>query len=359
MKYINIIHSFPENNHKFKSFCDLTFEINTLQNTYVSNLNDVNDVNKYDIVVIHYLRFEDCRFLSNHDINKPVIWFCWGADIFSQGKFYNKFLLAKTKLLRRNLSFKLGLISGIKQIIKEKTPLSIDCTQISKNKFETINDKIDYCVPVMPGDFELIKKNYKLNCKLFHLNYVNPLIQNNSFEEVSGNNILLGNSSSFTNNHLEAIDQLSKIDLKSSLVIIPLSYGDKHLATFVADYARKKLGENKVEILDKFITSSDYNNILQSCEIMIFNHLRQQAVGNVIQCLLNGSHLYLRKESTVYQFLKHHNFVISALNNIRELKRLGKNDIDYNRKKALEVFGAKSQHKKIASLIEEVMKHNQ
>jgi hypothetical protein len=354
MQTIKILHSFPEKETKFKDYCRLTFEIDRFENTYVSNLDEVTNYSEFDVVILHYLRKEDYIYLANNKIDKPIIWFCWGADIFNQGRFYNKFLLHETKLLRRRSSFKHSLLGGLKQIIKEIVPVTIDYSKTSRAKFLALN-QIDYIVPVMPRDYNLIIENYEVNFLLHHLNYVNPLIGQNSYNGISGQNVLLGNSASFTNNHVEAIDQLSKIDLKGRKLIIPLSYGNSDLSNYIAEYANRVLGKDRVIILKDFIPFSEYNEILSSCEIVIMNHLRQQAAGNIVQSLLNGAHIYLRKESTIYQFLHENGFKISCFNDVSELEGLSQENILFNRSKAEKIFGAEAQHKKLMDLMNKAL----
>ena len=352
---IKLLHSFPSKEEKFKEFCRLTFEIDELDNTYVSNISGVDNLDNFDAIVLHYFRREDFTYLVKYEIELPVVWFCWGADILNQGKFYNKFLLRKTKRLRTKISFKQGFLMGIKQLVKEIFPVTIDFSTVSRTKLLALK-KIDFIVPVMPGDFSLIKKNYEVGFALHHLNYVNPLVERDSFGDITGKNILLGNSASYTNNHIEAIDKLSEIELEERKIIIPLSYGNNNIAEYISDYANNKLGDERVIILKEFIPFSEYNDILNSCEIVIMNHQRQQAVGNVVQSLLNGAHLYLREESTVYKYLKDCGIKISSFNKASKLEGLNNDDVILNRAKAKEVFGSETQHKKLMVLFERALK---
>lgn len=353
---VKLLHSFPDVESKFKEYCRLTFEINELENTYVSNLTEASHVNNYDAIVLHYLRVEDRNFLLDNKVDKPIIWFCWGGDIFNKGKFYNKFLLPKTKRLKRHHNpVKKSLLSLLKQLIIEIFPVKVNSTTSSSPMMLAI-DEIDYIVPVMPGDYELIKSKYNINAELYHLNYVNPIVEEKIDWKVSGNNILLGNSATYSNNHIEAIDQLRKYNLKNRKIVIPLSYGKEDVADYIASYATEVLGKEKVFLLKDFLSFSKYNEILNTCEIVIMNQLRQQAVGNIVQSLINGSHLYLRTESTVYQFLKENDFKVSAFNNTNRLEGLSEDEILYNRKKAKKVFGAENQHHKLLSLMKKAIK---
>lgn len=351
---LRILHSFPVYEDKFKVACSLLFTLDNISNTYVSNLSNSINIRDFDLIILHYLRYEDSQFLMENKIDVPVIWFFWGGDIFNNGKFYNTFLLHKTICFRRKLHFRKGFINGVKHYIKEIMPWIIDLTQINRYKLDALN-KIDYVITVVPDDYDLLKKKYNFNAKHFHLNYGNPLVESDIIKIVNGKNILLGNSSSFTNNYFEAIDKLSILNLDDRKVIIPLSYGDKIFAEFVADYALKKLGVNKVNILKDFIPFSDYNDLLLTCEIVIMNHKRQQAVGNIVQSLVNGAHIYLRSESTVYQYLKDCGFKISAFNGIRSLSNLSYEDILLNRGLAKKIFGIEVQQKNLKMLINEAL----
>src|SRR5690606_28840957 len=104
--------------------------------------------------------------------------------------------------------------------------------------------KVNLIVPIVPGGYHLLKSQYKVTAGLFHMNYVNPIFLAPQASEAVGHNILLGNSSSYTNNHIEAIDQIANLDLQDRRVIIPLNYGDKDYGLFVKSYAYKTLGKN-------------------------------------------------------------------------------------------------------------------
>lgn len=351
---VNILHSFPIKEDKFKLPCTLLFNMDNISNTYVDELSLAINFNQFDFIILHSLRQNDCLFLLKNQLTIPVIWFFWGGEFFNNGKFHSVFLLNRTKRFRRKLFFNLGVVKGIKLLVKETMPWLINLSNAKSVKLATLKN-INYIVPVVPGDYYLLKNIYDFKARLFHLNYGNPLAELDSLKNVNGRNIFLGNSSSYTNNHFDAIDDLARIDLEGRKVIIPLSYGDTILAECVSEYAKNKLGENKVFILKEFMSFADYNDILLSCEIVIMNHKRQQAVGNIVQSLLNGSHIYLRMESTVYQYLEDCGFKISGFNNIKILSGLSHEDVHLNRELSKKIFGSELQHQKLQSLINQIL----
>ena len=48
----------------------------------------------------------------------------------------------------------------------------------------------------------------------------------------------------------------------------------------------------------------EYNKIINSCNVGIFYHDRQQSMGNIIELLLNGSKLFFKKRLHIICILK-------------------------------------------------------
>lgn len=337
---------------KFISYCKATFQIKDLENLFIKSqeLHEDHQLIKIaDVLIIHYLQNNLAYFLLNSSLPIPVIWFCWGGDVFDLGIFYNNFVFGKTKRLRVRLAFQNNFAVGIRTLAKTLFPRVFNMDKTTRTIIDAIN-KVDVVVPVMPGDYQLLKKVFKIKPALFHLNYVNPIFEQEN-QGIKSNNILVGNSANFTSNHLEAIDRLSKMDLGNRKIIIPLNYGDEFSRNYVCQYAKKKI-PNNVECITEFLPFKDYQKVLFTCSIVIMNHLRQQAVGNIVQAILNGANVYLNRSSTVYQFLKEQDFKISEMDELTELRDLNQQEREFNRSKCLEVFGAERQHKKVKELIQ-------
>lgn len=350
MKKKTIIHVID--NRKFIPSCKATFEIKQVSNLYFTSSRFVEDVEvlkSADLLIIHFLDHQLSVFLNRFVTPVPVVWFLWGGEISELGKFYNKILFRKTKILRIRLAFRKNFNLGLRTLAKTTFPQLYDNDQASQILIKSFR-KIDVIVPVVPGDYTLLKKNYKVNSSMFHLNYANPLVEEFQEQKLTSNNILLGNSATFSGNHLEAIDRLATIDLKKRKVIIPLSYGDEIYGNYIRDYAKRRLRSNAQCLID-FLPYEDYQKILLSCSVVIMNHLRQQALGNIVQAIMNGTNIYLNKSTTVYTYLKEKGFIISEMSDLQNLKELSEEEIIYNRAKCIDVFGVKQQHKKVQELI--------
>jgi hypothetical protein len=120
--------------------------------------------------------------------------------------------------------------------------------------------------------------------------------------KVKGANILLGNSASATNNHLEAIDILKKININGRKVISPLSYGQEDYANAVELYGNQQL-PLKFETVRKFMPLQHYNELICSCGCVVMNHYRSQAMGTLISSIYLGAKVFLN-ETDAYHYFK-------------------------------------------------------
>ena len=120
-----------------------------------------------------------------------------------------------------------------------------------------------------------------------------------------GKSILLGNSASPTNNHLDLLGLLTKIDLGSRKIVAPLSYGDPDYAAAVARAGRRLLGDRFTAITE-FLPLDEYNAIVADCGIVMMGHLRQEGLGNVLRAIWQGARLVLDSRNPITRHLQAH-----------------------------------------------------
>jgi len=123
--------------------------------------------------------------------------------------------------------------------------------------------------------------------------------------------ILLGNSATATNNHIEVISWVSQHKTNFNVCHIPLSYGDSTIQLSVAKHATKKL-PTQAHILRGFMAKKDYFAMLESTEYVIMNHCRQQALGNVLWGLATGRTIYLNHAGPIFKACIYHGLHIKS-----------------------------------------------
>lgn len=313
---------------------------------------------QYEFVVLHWLDDFKKQLILNAPKDVKFLWIGWGGDYYC---YLNKNLfLPVTEQLVKNIyqnNFHLILKSKIKSFIKQKLLL-----RDIKNLEEVIN-RINYFAPVLEEDYNSVASYFKeFKPKYISWNYgtlEDDLIKTDN-KNITGANILIGNSATPENNHLDILNMLKKIGIGNRKIIIPLSYGDMVYKKHVEKKAQDFFGD-KVEILKTFIPILDYNKIIQTCSIVIMNHLRQQALGNIVTMMYYGAKIFLNKESPVYSFFKKNGAIIFNLDEIKENTfndMLTSEEVLINRKILEKYWSREVILKKTLTLIETLRNNN-
>ena len=308
---------------------------------YSKNRKSVNEISKqiknYDLIVLHNLLCFHAKIVKKNP--KAIYnWVFFGAEIYNRHNlFKNSILGDKTKkLIKKELIFK-KYKTYLRNIIKYGVPNTVTYA------FKYIKH-IDYFTILHKEEYNLFLEKGILDSKMKWLKYtyypIEFIFNKNKDVKINGNNILLGNSAALTNNSIEAIDILKTLDLGDRKVIIPLSYGDLQYIDDIINYGKKELGNNFYPITN-FMPLDDYNNMLQTCNVLIINSYRQQAVGNILASMWMGAKVFLDYRNTFYHYLKRIGCSVYLINDLSDtnLNNLSFEQIEYNRKILLQEIG--------------------
>lgn len=152
----------------------------------------------------------------------------------------------------------------------------------------------------VPGDYDLAKKWHGTNAKYFNCFFYPSSINlnfslENKIEEKKY--ILLGNSASQSNNHIEMLERMRGFKDENVEIVVPLSYGDEAYANEVTRVGVEIFG-NKFNALTSFMSFSDYSKLLNKIDIAIFDVNRQQGMGNIVTLIAMGKKVYIRNSIT-------------------------------------------------------------
>ncbi len=225
---------------------------------------------------------------------------------------------------------------------------------LSKLIFKSVVEKLGCIVSQIKGDIDFARQYFNFKGKtidsfLYPSNFFNPLELRKKTDNTLW--IQIGNSSHESNNHIDAINRISYLKEDDVKIICPLSYGNKKHAATVIKRGKEVFGDKFIP-LTTFIPLEEYLEILSKIDIAIFNHWRQQAVGNITTLLGLGKTVYIRKEVTTWQLLEEKGIKILDFSLVTELLTLPESDRasnaeiikrNYNKetliKQSKEVFG--------------------
>lgn len=238
-------------------------------------------------------------------------WFIWGADLYR----YNA----------RKKNFK----SRVKEFLRR-----------------IVFKKIGYLVTYVKGDFELAKEWYNSKGKFVEcIMYTSNLytLENYEKKEKENINILLGNSSDPTNNHIDSLERLLPFKGDNIKIYSPLSYGDPAYADKINSIGKQWFGERFIAIRD-FMSLEQYNEFLTTIDIAIFNHDRQQAMGNTIKLLGLGKTVYIRENTSQWEFFNEKEISVKS---IEKLESLSYSLNEVNVKKVRDYFSLENYLKQL------------
>ena len=264
---------------------------------------------KADLIILYGLNYSTAKWVDQTKSPDKFLWMILGAELYQNPYIFKESLFGeRTRQLNRKLGTKPNLQERLKNIYRQfryNVPKIKEEEKLLQIK-ESIS-KINFFGSLFKEEIEMLKNNCILGQEAIfqHFSFypIEYFTEGKVNNKVYGTNILLGNSASFTNNHLEAFNHLKELNLSGRKVITPLSYGDIRYAKKITQEGQKILGSSFKPLLN-FMPMKEYNEVLFTCSIVVMNHYRQQGVGNILTSLWIGCKVYLSEKNLVFDYLK-------------------------------------------------------
>ena len=121
--------------------------------------------------------------------------------------------------------------------------------------------------------------------------------------------ILVGNSGAQTNNHAEALHWLQAAGATAD-VVCPMGYGGtpEYVAS-IAGLGMRLFGERFKPILQQ-LSPQEFDRLLYSADVLVFNHERQQGLFSLTRMLDLGRKVYVRGDTSLYRMLVSQGFCV-------------------------------------------------
>lgn len=267
---------------------------------------------KINVVILHsfgVIPYNVTRIIPQ---NIKVVWKAWGADLYRTPSDFTPLVyipLYHTYTQREILKD----IPSNWQRIKSQIYYFFH-----KKEYQEAISRVDFFSGVLPEEYDLInqKKHFYFKAKKIYYPYFSLNLKNNKDNFIDlGENIVLGNSAAFPNNHIDILNILRNIKTKNKHIIIPFSYqrNEKYVRA-VKKYAKKYFGD-KVVFLESFIPLPKYQKILESCNYAIYGNEQQAAIGNISDSIYCGRKVFLSRTSLVYKHYKALGYKVFTIQN--------------------------------------------
>lgn len=304
----------PSQNLKFIKETDVYKKVG---NHYFGSKEMQDDLAECDVLIVHFLTMQAAIMVLKVASHVKVVWSGWGAD-------YYYLLPGGQRALYASETRK--IVNAIDRARINSDPLYLAKVLLRPLRriyllrrfiFPAIG-RVDFFSSPLPSDYGLLRQGIGnfFSAKYVQLNYgdCNSTFVAGSEKRLKGD-ILVGNSASPTNNHVEVFNILNVMNLEGRKVIVPLSYGDSIYRAHVIEHGHSILGEHFCPIIN-FMPLDEYNDLIGSCSVVIMNQFRQQALGNICSVLSSGSKLYLNRRNVTFDFLSERGAIIFSIDDI-------------------------------------------
>ncbi|WP_026665069.1 TDP-N-acetylfucosamine:lipid II N-acetylfucosaminyltransferase [Butyrivibrio sp. FC2001] len=250
-----------------------------------------------------------------HDNSQKYFWVIWGGDLYNA--YWN-----------RNNS------------------LPMICREFIRRYFIKRIDSVG----IVKGDYRFLKKHYKTNATFYLASYTYDLLpyseKKNQNEMTS---ILLANCASNTCRYEDIIIRLSRLNTKNYIVYCILSYpNNQEYIEKICKMGRKMLEDRFIPVTE-FMDYNDYMRFLEKIDIAVFNHDRQQALGNIASLIYLGKTVFINHDNCCGEFFEDMGAVIFPVEELSE-KWISKpcmtKEIRNSNKQCIENFFSDEEFKK-------------
>lgn len=276
-----------------------------------------------DLFCFHTLDYYNYRYVLSIPMEKKVLWLSWGYDLYEKVSVCPPILRESCfkPLTRRFLGYKswktyikewlhlaLHPNTSIKKLYKSKRA---ECMAIRLQR--QVLERVDYISTVLPIEYDMLRKNTGARAQYFPFQYSSrKKTQDVPQMSKKADAILVGNSATMTNNHLDILSLLEQRGI-TNVIQMPLSYGDEYYAEYLKQVAASS--KLKINPILNFMEKEEYMSFLTHCKALVLGCVRQQALGNVLMMLSQGSKVFLYEDSIDYKYLKSAGLVVFTIEN--------------------------------------------
>lgn len=300
-----------------------------------------NYIKKNGISTIIFHSLLDKYILLHLPRHIKVVWCGWGYDYYTyllSDLYPSGMILPATKKIHNDSLIKrkitntslIELFSFVYRFIRRKF------LGLIYNK-QNLLSRIDFFIPVLEDEFALVKNKYPwLKWQYIPWSYgtlEDDYILSTPFDDEQ-TGILVGNSATPENNHIEAFHFIyENLNWQMRDIYCPLSYGDREYALKIKKYGEHLFGD-RFKPLMTFLDKEIYNKIIASCEYVVMNHIRQQALGNIISAIALGKKIFLNESNPISTYLRKNHikiFYIETQNSSNKNYSFTSSEMKYNK----------------------------
>jgi dTDP-N-acetylfucosamine:lipid II N-acetylfucosaminyltransferase len=243
--------------------------------------NHTGDTSNYANVYIHQLAPLMYRWIAKNSF-RELHWMSWGTDLYNLPFVKTDFYEPETRTFIKRSRFDLNKFLYIVKVYLTNMPFKNEAYSKVKSMLTWMSSEFQFAT----ANIAALKAYHKY---FFYENqmpyeHIDKIIGGSRTKDVSGKlKLIVGNSGTASNNHIDAIRSLQEMGVEADLYI-PVSYGESDYISFLkANTNFYKRG--RIFFMDEFMDFEKYVHFLYSSDAIIMNHIRPQGYGNIFMMM--------------------------------------------------------------------------
>lgn len=267
----------------------------------------ITSCSQFDFLFLYDLDKPKIDFVNELKKNKPIIiWIFFGADLYSLPELKKGLFSDSTRALV-NLKRGINIAHYLKPIVRPVYQLLFKKKSLPIARKKAIA-KIDLFANYGIEEYEYLNRRLKNSLPEFIEYFISANFKTIQYTTDKSNAILIGNSTSPYNNHIDIIRQLENLNYDGK-VTIPFSYGSQKIYIERIKQVIKN-SSLKISLLEDFLQIEDYIALISGHSAAVFNSYRQMAMGNIFIALCAGVKVYLSQKNPSLPWFKRKEFKI-------------------------------------------------
>lgn len=268
----------------------------------------LHSIEDYDIVILYFLEITKLKLLERIETTKAkLVWSFYGAELYALERIKSKMLSYNTKVFLYGSSMQ-GYIRFVKRVLRPvilslKGQLSID------KRLQRIFPKISRFTWYNKYEYDYLNRLCNSKLPRFLLSSVSHVIPRTTSQKPNTTKIIIGNSGSIYNNHLDGLQLLHKGNYKGQITL-PFNYGGTEE---YKNYLKKHIHLLEISIIDKMMPYTEYIDFVQTHTTAIYPSYRQMGLGNIVIAIQCNLKIYLSKRNPTYGWLKEEGLKIFSI----------------------------------------------
>lgn len=293
----------------------------------IFNKTDVNTIikyaNQFDGIVFYNLDEIKVQILLH--INSKIKTFLrfFGYELYGIRAENFLSVLTWSYEIKPKASF-LSTVKMVYHFLKRKLKVALNEEYLIKaDNQKVVYRKLDAVLMINEFEYNELSKLFYLP-KLIELQFTNHENETHEFKvfEQKENKIIIGNSGSRWNNHIDILNIISNHNNMHSIEFkLFFSYGTESI------YSQnvKRIAEEieNVSLIEDFLKKDEFEAVYSLAAALVINSYRQHAVGNIITAIKYGCKIYLSDKSSTYHWLTSKGFIIAEIDDLAEDIKIG------------------------------------